>query len=57
MHYSGLEYEGSLTTYIYPTYANVIGWMVAGASMCIVPLYALYYILTTKGTLKEVSKN
>ncbi|KAL4234396.1 Sodium-dependent noradrenaline transporter [Mactra antiquata] len=53
LHYTPLLYEGSSHKYVYPGYANVLGWMIAVSSMSIIPLYIVYYILTSKGTLKE----
>ncbi|XP_045191774.2 sodium-dependent noradrenaline transporter-like isoform X2 [Mercenaria mercenaria] len=53
LHYSPLVYQGAAHIYVYPDYANAIGWLIACASMSIIPLYAIYYILKSKGTLKE----
>lgn len=54
LHYTPLVYEGSAHKYVYPDYANVIGWLIAASSMSIIPLYIIYYLLSAKGTLKEV---
>jgi hypothetical protein len=52
--YSPLSYTTADGTYEYPFYANVLGWGVALASMMLIPGYAVYKIIRTKGTLKEV---
>ncbi|XP_061166600.1 uncharacterized protein LOC133175501 [Saccostrea echinata] len=52
-HYRPLTYKGSMGVYTYPTYANVIGWGVALSSMLLIPGYAVYHILSTKGTFKQ----
>lgn len=54
LHYRPLTYKGSMGLYTYPTFANVIGWGVALSSMLMIPGYAIYYLLTRKGTLKQV---
>lgn len=54
LHYRPLTYNGSMGLYTYPTFANVIGWGVALSSMLMIPGYAIYYLLTRKGTLKQV---
>lgn len=48
---SGLKYDD----YIFPNWANVVGWSVAMSSMVFVPLYAIYKFLSVPGTFKEVS--
>ena len=53
-HYRPLVYTGSVGTYVYPEYANVLGWFLACSSMGIIPAYVIYYLCTSKGTLKEV---
>lgn len=52
--YTPLEYMTATGRYVYPEYANVIGWMIALSSMCMIPGYAIYKLAITKGTLKEV---
>ncbi|XP_046361791.1 sodium-dependent dopamine transporter-like isoform X1 [Haliotis rufescens] len=51
--YTPLEYMTATGRYVYPEYANVIGWMIALSSMCMIPGYAIYKLAITKGTLKE----
>lgn len=48
--YKPLEYEG----YIYPTWANVLGWCIAGSSIAVIPAFAVYQILITPGTFAQV---
>ncbi|XP_025076147.1 sodium-dependent noradrenaline transporter-like isoform X2 [Pomacea canaliculata] len=51
--YVPLAYTTATGTYIYPFYANVIGWCIAMSSMLMIPGYALYKVLSTRGSLKE----
>ncbi|XP_007887680.1 sodium-dependent noradrenaline transporter [Callorhinchus milii] len=39
--------------YVFPNWANLIGWGVAMSSMLLVPVYAIYKLLSVPGTLKE----
>ncbi|XP_078067035.1 sodium-dependent noradrenaline transporter [Mustelus asterias] len=39
--------------YIFPNWANLVGWGIAISSMSLVPIYAIYKLLTVRGTLKE----
>ncbi|XP_067853970.1 sodium-dependent noradrenaline transporter [Heptranchias perlo] len=39
--------------YVFPNWANLVGWGVAASSMSLVPIYAIYKLLTVRGTLKE----
>jgi solute carrier family 6 dopamine transporter-like protein 3 len=48
--YKPLEYDG----YIYPTWANVLGWCIAGSSIAMIPTVAIYQILITPGTFCQV---
>lgn len=41
-------------TYTYPAWAQAVGLCMAFASMLCVPAYAIYAMLTAKGSLKEV---
>lgn len=45
-----LKYE----SYVYPAWANVIGWSIALSSILCMPTLAIIQILRTPGTLKEV---
>uniref|UniRef100_A0A8C6TGN1 Transporter n=1 Tax=Neogobius melanostomus TaxID=47308 RepID=A0A8C6TGN1_9GOBI len=47
---TGLKYDD----YVFPYWANVIGWGIAMSSMLLVPVYAVYKFCTVPGTLKEV---
>jgi len=42
--------------YIYPGWANGIGWLIAASSMVLIPGWAIYYIIKTPGSLKQVSQ-
>ena len=39
----------------YPTYAHILGFGMSFASMFWIPSYAVYYIATERGSLKDVS--
>ena len=41
--------------YIYPMWANVLGWSIAGSSIAMIPAVAIYQIIITPGTFREVS--
>lgn len=45
-----LSYED----YVYPQWANILGWCIAGSSMIMIPAVAIFKILVTPGTLKQV---
>jgi len=49
--YEPLQYD----TYVYPWWANLLGWMMALSSILCMPVLALAGILLTSGTLREVS--
>jgi len=49
--YEPLEYD----TYVYPWWANLLGWMMALSSILCMPVLAVTGILWTSGTLREVS--
>ncbi|XP_015376743.1 PREDICTED: sodium-dependent dopamine transporter [Diuraphis noxia] len=44
--YEPLTYEG----YVYPAWANVLGWIIAGSSVAMIPAVALYQYFNTSGT-------
>jgi solute carrier family 6 dopamine transporter-like protein 3 len=48
----GITYE----EYKYPVWAEVLGWFIAGLPMFCIPAYAVWKILRTPGSLKEVKK-
>lgn len=50
LDYEPLQYEG----YIYPMWANILGWAIAGSSVLCIPVVAIFKILTTKGSFTEV---
>jgi hypothetical protein len=43
--------------YLYPNWAEWIGWTLALSSILMIPLFAFISMLQTPGTLKEVSVN
>lgn len=51
MGYEPLTYEG----YVYPTWANVLGWLIAMSSVACIPGMAIYKLIVTPGTFLEVS--
>jgi hypothetical protein len=51
MGYEPLTYE----QYVYPVWANVLGWVIAGSSISMIPGMAVYKLATTPGTLMQVS--
>ena len=53
--YSFISYERfRYKDYVYPWWAEMIGWLMAFSSMAVVPIYAIYKICTTSGTLRDV---
>nr|XP_009678147.1 PREDICTED: sodium- and chloride-dependent betaine transporter isoform X1 [Struthio camelus australis]XP_009678148.1 PREDICTED: sodium- and chloride-dependent betaine transporter isoform X1 [Struthio camelus australis]XP_009678149.1 PREDICTED: sodium- and chloride-dependent betaine transporter isoform X1 [Struthio camelus australis]XP_009678150.1 PREDICTED: sodium- and chloride-dependent betaine transporter isoform X1 [Struthio camelus australis]XP_009678151.1 PREDICTED: sodium- and chloride- len=48
--YTPLKYNN---VYVYPPWGYVLGWLMALSSMICVPLYAIFILLKTKGTLKQ----
>lgn len=40
--------------YVFPEWANALGWAVAASSMCLVPVYAAYKLCSLPGSLREV---
>ncbi|XP_062553443.1 sodium-dependent dopamine transporter isoform X1 [Armigeres subalbatus] len=47
--YEPLSYED----YVYPPWANVLGWCIAGSSMIMIPLIAFYKLIVTPGTFRQ----
>ena len=39
----------------YPWWTDVIGWAMAGSSMSFIPCIAIWKIINTPGTLREVA--
>uniref|UniRef100_A0A8C7WZ37 Sodium-and chloride-dependent GABA transporter 2 n=1 Tax=Oryzias sinensis TaxID=183150 RepID=A0A8C7WZ37_9TELE len=48
--YTPLKYNN---VYVYPWWGYIIGWLLALSSMICIPLWMVYKIGTTQGTLKE----
>ncbi|XP_053702467.1 sodium- and chloride-dependent GABA transporter 3-like [Synchiropus splendidus] len=48
--YSPLKFSN---TYVYPLWANILGWFIASVSLSLIPLFVLFKILQGKGTLRE----
>lgn len=40
--------------YIFPEWANALGWAIATSSMSMVPIYAAYKLYSLPGSLREV---
>ncbi|XP_070204647.1 sodium-dependent dopamine transporter-like [Littorina saxatilis] len=51
--YVPMAYTTADMTYVYPFYANVLGWCIACSSMLLIPGFAIYKIISTPGPLKE----
>jgi len=49
--YEPLKYD----KYVYPWWANLLGWMMALSSILCMPVLAVAGILLTSGSLREVS--
>ncbi|KAK7862774.1 hypothetical protein R5R35_013837 [Gryllus longicercus] len=47
--YEPLTYD----EYVYPAWANLIGWLIAGSSIIMIPGMAAYKLLTTPGTFMQ----
>ena len=41
--------------YVYPTWGEVVGWLMALSSMLVMPFYAIYKFLITPGSFRHVS--
>ncbi|XP_024940395.1 sodium-dependent dopamine transporter isoform X3 [Cephus cinctus] len=52
MGYEPLSYED----YVYPLWANVLGWLIATSSVAMIPGVAIYKIIVTPGTFVERMK-
>ncbi|XP_068187486.1 sodium- and chloride-dependent betaine transporter-like isoform X2 [Antennarius striatus] len=48
--YSPLKFSN---TYIYPLWANILGWFIASVSLSLIPLFVLYKIIQGEGTLRQ----
>lgn len=49
MGYEPLTYEN----YVYPTWANALGWAIAGSSVLMIPLVAIYQLIITPGSIGQ----
>lgn len=47
--YEPLSYEG----YVYPDWANTLGWCIAGSSMMMIPAVAVFQLIVTPGSFKK----
>ena len=52
--YEPLSIGRSSDVYSYPFWSNLFGWIMAGSSCICIPIVAVYYLITAKGTLVEV---
>ncbi|KAM9846437.1 sodium- and chloride-dependent GABA transporter 2-like [Aulostomus maculatus] len=48
--YSPLKFS---STYVYPQWANILGWFIATSSLSLIPLFILYKIMQGKGPLQQ----
>lgn len=48
--YEPLSYED----YVYPVWANVLGWLIACSSIIMIPSMAIYKLCTTPGSFVQV---
>ncbi|XP_022230124.1 sodium-dependent dopamine transporter [Drosophila obscura] len=39
--------------YVYPSWANALGWCIAGSSVVMIPAVAIFKLLTTPGSLRQ----
>uniref|UniRef100_A0A8C6U9F2 Transporter n=1 Tax=Neogobius melanostomus TaxID=47308 RepID=A0A8C6U9F2_9GOBI len=53
VRYSPLKFSNS---YVYPLWANILGWFIATVSLSMIPLFVIYQLINGKGTYKEVSE-
>lgn len=44
-------------SYMFPPWANMVGWCLAMSSMTLVPLYAIYKLCTLPGKFCDVSRS
>uniref|UniRef100_A0A3Q1EVH4 Transporter n=1 Tax=Acanthochromis polyacanthus TaxID=80966 RepID=A0A3Q1EVH4_9TELE len=49
---SPLKFSNS---YVYPLWANILGWFIATISLSLIPLFVILKLIQGKGTLKQVS--
>lgn len=51
--YMPLKYNN---VYEYPPWGYALGWLMALSSMICIPLYAIFILMKTKGSLKQVKE-
>lgn len=49
--YSPLKFSG---TYVYPLWANILGWFIASISLFLIPLFVFCKLIQGEGTLRQV---
>uniref|UniRef100_G3QC18 Transporter n=1 Tax=Gasterosteus aculeatus aculeatus TaxID=481459 RepID=G3QC18_GASAC len=50
--YTPLKFSSA---YVYPLWANILGWFIATISLSLIPLFMVYKIIQGKGTLRQVN--
>lgn len=50
VRYSPLKFSNS---YVYPLWANILGWFIATVSLSLIPLFVAYQLVNGEGTLKQ----
>ncbi|XP_055004250.1 sodium- and chloride-dependent GABA transporter 2-like [Boleophthalmus pectinirostris] len=50
VRHSPLKFSNS---YVYPLWANILGWFIATVSLSLIPLFVIYQLIHGKGTLKQ----
>ncbi|XP_041864776.1 sodium- and chloride-dependent creatine transporter 1-like [Melanotaenia boesemani] len=50
IRYSPLKFSNS---YVYPLWANILGWFLATISLSVIPLFVLFKVIQGKGTLQQ----
>ncbi|XP_029957194.1 sodium- and chloride-dependent GABA transporter 2-like [Salarias fasciatus] len=48
--YSPLRFN---STYVYPLWANILGWFIATVSLSLIPLFVIWKLIQGKGTLRQ----
>ncbi|XP_030009834.1 sodium- and chloride-dependent GABA transporter 2-like [Sphaeramia orbicularis] len=48
--YSPLKFSN---TYVYPLWANILGWFIATVSLSLIPLFVLYKMIQGEGTIQQ----
>ncbi|CAN9501807.1 unnamed protein product [Ophioblennius macclurei] len=48
--YSPLKFS---STYVYPLWANILGWFIATVSLSLIPLFVIWKMIQGKGTLRQ----